>query len=81
MRKSWRVSMEVVSSNGFPSSVLRKTVCMWMALEGMTKPIGVADNKLIIPKEEQQKTIAAEIQLFEEEHAEDKIEVKYRYII
>lgn len=54
---------------------------MWMALEGMTKPIGVADNKLIIPKEEQQKTIAAEIQLFEEEHAEDKIEVKYRYII
>ncbi|MBR6188931.1 MAG: hypothetical protein IKQ59_08250 [Prevotella sp.] len=47
----------------------------------MTKPIGVADNKLIIPKEEQQKTIAAEIQLFEEEHAEDKIEVKYRYII
>ncbi|MCR5850887.1 MAG: hypothetical protein K6G92_09295 [Bacteroidaceae bacterium] len=39
-----------------------------LALEGMTKPIGVADYKLIIPKEELQKTIAAEIQLFEDEH-------------
>lgn len=43
-----------------------------LALEGMTKPIGVADYKLIIPKEELQKTIVAEIQSFEEEHAEDK---------
>lgn len=43
-----------------------------LALEGMTKPIGVADYQLIIPKEELQKTIAAEIQSFEEEHAEDK---------
>ena len=40
-----------------------------LALEGMTKPIGVADYKLIIPKEELQKTIAAEIQSFEDEHA------------
>ena len=43
-----------------------------LALEGMTKPIGVADYKLIIPKEELQKTIATEIQSFEDEHAEDK---------
>ena len=43
-----------------------------LALEGITKPIGVADYKLIIPKEELQKTIAAEIQSFEDEHAEDK---------
>ena len=28
-----------------------------LALEGMTKPIGVADYKLIIPKEELQKTL------------------------
>ena len=41
-----------------------------LALEGMTKPIGVADYKLIIPKEELQKTIAAEIQSFEDEHSE-----------
>ena len=39
-----------------------------LALEGMTKPIGVADYQLIIPKEELQKTIAAEIKSFEEEH-------------
>lgn len=44
-----------------------------LALEGMTKPIGVADYQLIIPKEELQKAIAAEIQSFEEEHAEDKM--------
>ena len=43
-----------------------------LALEGMTKPIGVADYKLIIPKEELQKTIAAEIQSFEEKHAKDE---------
>ena len=43
-----------------------------LALEGMTKPIGVADYQLIIPKEELQKTIAAEIQSFEEEHSETK---------
>jgi hypothetical protein len=45
-----------------------------LALEGMTKPIGVADYKLITPKEELQKTIAAEIQWFEEEHSERKTE-------
>ena len=38
----------------------------------MTNPIGVADYKLIIPKEELQKTIAAEIQSFKDEHAEGK---------
>ena len=43
-----------------------------LALEGMTKPIGVADYQLIIPKEELQKTIAAEIKSFEEEHSETK---------
>ena len=43
-----------------------------LSLEGMTKPIGVADYKLIIPKEELQKAIAAEIQSFEDEHAEGK---------
>lgn len=43
-----------------------------LALEGMTKPIGVADYKLIIPKEELQKAITAEIQSFEDEHAEGK---------
>lgn len=40
-----------------------------LALEGITKPIGVADYQLIIPKEELQKTIAAEIKSFEEEKA------------
>ncbi|MBO7068761.1 MAG: DUF1016 family protein [Bacteroidaceae bacterium] len=45
-----------------------------LALEGMTKPIGVADYQLIIPKEELQKTIAAEIQSFEDEHAKGKID-------
>ena len=45
-----------------------------LALEGMTKPIGVSDYKLIIPKEELQKTIAAEIQSFEEEHSERNID-------
>jgi len=44
----------------------------------MTKPIGVADYKLIIPKEELQKTIAAEIQSFEDEHFEDKTDKSYR---
>ncbi len=43
-----------------------------LALEGITKPIGVADYQLIIPKDELQRTITAEIQSFEEEHAEDK---------
>lgn len=43
-----------------------------LALEGMTKPIGVADYQLIIPKEELQKAIAAEIQSFEDEHAKDE---------
>ena len=40
-----------------------------LALEGMTKPIGVADYQLIIPKEELQKTITAEIHSFEQEQA------------
>jgi len=44
-----------------------------LALEGMTKPIGVADYQLIIPKEELQKTIAAEIQSFEEERASKEL--------
>ena len=38
-----------------------------LALEGMTKPIGVADYQLIIPKEELQKAITAEIPSFEDE--------------
>ncbi len=40
-----------------------------LALEGITKPIGVADYQLIIPKEELQKTITAEIQSYEDEKA------------
>lgn len=40
-----------------------------LALEGMTKPIGVADYQLIIPKEELQRAITTEIQSFEEEKA------------
>lgn len=40
-----------------------------LALEGMTKPIGVADYQIIIPKEELQKTITEEIRSFEEEKA------------
>lgn len=40
-----------------------------LALEGMTKPIGVADYQLIIPKEDLQKAITAEIRTFEEEQA------------
>lgn len=43
-----------------------------LALEGTTKPIGVADYQFIIPKEELQKTIAAEIQSFEEEYVGGK---------
>lgn len=38
-----------------------------LALEGITKPIGVADYQLIIPKEELKKTIVAEIQAFNQE--------------
>ena len=38
-----------------------------LALEGITKPIGVADYQLIIPKEELKKTIVAEIQAFKQE--------------
>lgn len=37
-----------------------------LALEGMTKPIGVADYQLIIPKEELQKLISEEIKSFED---------------
>ena len=47
-----------------------------LALEGMTKPIGVADYQLIIPKEELQKTIAAEIQSFEEEQVSKSTKAK-----
>lgn len=36
-----------------------------LALEGMTKPIGVADYQLIIPKEALQKLITEEIKSFE----------------
>ena len=43
-----------------------------LALEGMTKPIGVADYQLIIPKEELEKTITAEIQSFQEERVSTK---------
>ena len=38
-----------------------------LALEGMTKPIGVADYQLIIPKEDIQKLISEEIKSFEDE--------------
>ena len=37
-----------------------------LALEGMTKPIGVADYQLIIPKEALQKLISEEIKSFED---------------
>ncbi len=40
-----------------------------LSLEDMGKPIGVADYQLIIPKEELQKTISAEIHSFELEQA------------
>lgn len=38
-----------------------------LALEGMTKPIGVVDYQLIIPKEDIQKLISEEIKSFEDE--------------
>ena len=41
-----------------------------LALEGINKPIGVADYQLLIPKEELKNAISAEIQSFEEEHQE-----------
>lgn len=37
-----------------------------LALEGMGKPIGVADYQLLIPKEELQKAIVDEMRLFQE---------------
>lgn len=40
-----------------------------LSLEDMGKPIGVADYQLIIPKEELQKTLSAEIHSFEQEQA------------
>ena len=40
-----------------------------LSLEDIGKPIGVADYQLIIPKEELQKTISAEIHSFELEQA------------
>ena len=42
-----------------------------LTLEDMGKPIGVADYQLIIPKQELQKAIAAEIATFKEEHKQD----------
>ena len=39
-----------------------------LALEGVTKPIGVANYHLIIPKAELQKVVADEIALYEKEH-------------
>ena len=42
-----------------------------LALEGITKPIGVADYQYLIPKEELRKAISAEIQSFEEEHNDE----------
>lgn len=42
-----------------------------LTLEDMGKPIGVADYQLIIPKQELQKAIEAEIKTFEEEHKND----------
>ncbi len=41
-----------------------------LTLEGMTKPIGVADYQLIIPKEDIQKLISEEIKSFEDESKE-----------
>ena len=38
-----------------------------LALEGVTKPIGVADYHLLIPKAELQKVVADEIALYEKE--------------
>lgn len=42
-----------------------------LTLEDMGKPIGVADYQLIIPKQELQEAIAAEIATFKEEHKQD----------
>ena len=42
-----------------------------LALEGVTKPIGVADYQLIIPKKELQKIVADEISLYEKEKRDD----------
>ena len=42
-----------------------------LTLEEMGKPIGVADYQLLIPKQELQKAIVAEIETFKEEHKQD----------
>lgn len=42
-----------------------------LTLEEMGKPIGVADYQLLIPKQELQKVIVAEIETFKEEHKTD----------
>ena len=47
----------------------KENVEVALSLEDMGKPIGVADYQLIIPKEELQKTISAEIHSFELEQA------------
>ena len=44
---------------------------MELALEGVTKPIGVADYQLIIPKKELQKIVADEISLYEREKRDE----------
>ena len=42
-----------------------------LALEGVTKPIGVADYNLIIPKAELEKVVADEMALYEKERLPD----------
>ena len=41
-----------------------------LALEGMSKPIGVADYQLLIPKEELQKVVTDEIEIYERDKKE-----------
>lgn len=43
----------------------KNNVDVELALEGVTKPIGVADYQLIIPKEELKKVVNDEIELYE----------------
>jgi len=54
----------------------KENVEVALSLEDMGKPIGVADYQLIIPKEELQKTISAEIHSFELEQAVKKQQKK-----
>jgi hypothetical protein len=41
-----------------------------LALEGFTKPIGVAEYKLIVPQKELKQLITEEIKIFNQEVAE-----------